>query len=144
MTQLLYDTDFTQWVVAQADLLRNEDYADLDLKNLIEEVEDMAARHRSELHNRFVRIIEHLLKLECEPHSPAVNLWKREIQTYRTDLQHMLKSNATLRSQADSYVEDAYQAARIIAATGADCSVDDFPAYCQWTSEQLLDVNFWP
>jgi hypothetical protein len=104
----------------------------------------MARSDRKELHNVFVRIMEHLLKIQCEPQSNSVNHWKTEIQTWRTQLLHMLKSNATLRKTADSYVDDAYQDARIIAATGADCSLEDFPINCPWNADQLLDVNFWP
>ncbi len=144
MTQLLYETDFSKWALTQADALRNEEYADLDRQNLIEEIEDMARSERKELHNVFVKIIEHLLKLECEPNSQAVNHWKREVQTWRIQLRHMVKSNASLKAHAQDYVEEAYQDALIIAATGADCSIEDFPAYCRWTADHLLDLTFWP
>lgn len=86
MTQLLYETDFSKWALAQADALRNEEYADLDRQNLIEEIEDMARSERKELHNVFLKIIEYLLKLECEPNSQAVNHWKHEVQTWRTQI----------------------------------------------------------
>lgn len=46
----------------------------------------MARSERKELHNVFVKIIEHLLKLECEPNSQAVNHWKHEVQTWRTQI----------------------------------------------------------
>ena len=42
MTQQLYDLDFNQWVVAQADALRMGNIEALDLDNLLEEIEDMA------------------------------------------------------------------------------------------------------
>lgn len=144
MTTKLYETDFSQWAVAQADHLRNEEYAELDLLNLIEEIEDMAARHRAELHNRLVRIIAHLLKMACEPNSRAMRSWKEEVLAYRDDLNHMLESNATLRKTADTYIADAYQPARRQAAAGTACSVEDFPTECPWTIQQLLDEDFWP
>ena len=144
MTTKLYETDFSKWAVAQADILRDGDLADLDLDNLIEEIEDMAGRHRDELHSRFRQIMEHLLKMQCEPESLAVNGWRREIQAYRLDLRHMLKRNASLRATAGDYVAEAYEAARILASTGSKCSVEDFPEICPWTSDQLLDPNFWP
>ena len=41
MTTELYETDFYQWTLRQAELLRHEDYSDLDRNHLIEEIEDM-------------------------------------------------------------------------------------------------------
>ena len=144
MTTALYETDFSQWAVAQADILRDGDLADLDLDNLIEEIEDMAGRHRDELHSRFRQIMEHLLKMQCEPESLAVNGWRREIQAYRLDLRHMLKRNASLRATAGDYVAEAYEDARLLAAAGSACAVEDFPEFCPWTADQLLDPDFWP
>lgn len=144
MTQLLYETDFSKWAVAQADHLRNEEYANLDLNNLIEEIEDMAGRHRDELHNRFVLIMEHLLKIECEPLAQPVGKWKREIITHRSSLLHMLKRNASLRVSAGDYIREAYATARAAAAAGSECSIEDFPEVCPWTADQLLDPEFWP
>lgn len=144
MTTKLYDVDFSKWAVAQADHLRNEEYAELDLNNLIEEIEDMAGRHRDELHKRLRQIMEHLLKMQCEPESLAVNGWRREIQAYRLDLRHMLKRNPSLRATAGDYVAEAYEAARILASTGSKCSIEDFPEACPWTADQLLDPEFWP
>jgi len=144
MPTKLYDVDFSLWAVAQAEHLRNEEYAELDLNNLIEEIEDMAGRHRDELHNRFVRIMTHLLKIECEPDSRAVRGWKEEIQTYRGDLLHMLKRNPSLRASASDYVAEAYQTARRVAAAGSDCSIEDFAEVCPWTAEQVLDLNWLP
>ena len=63
MTTKLYDVDFSKWAVAQADHLRNEEYAELDLNNLIEEIEDMAQRHRDALENDLFVVLHHLLKL---------------------------------------------------------------------------------
>ena len=142
MTTKLYETDFAQWAVAQADHLRNEEYADLDLNNLIEEIESMGASQRSELHKRLMRILEHMLKITCEPESSAVGKWQKTILTQRLQLAHLLKTNYTLRSQIDTFVDDAYQAARLLAAAGSVCVVEDFSASCPWPAEQLLDLNF--
>lgn len=144
MTTKLYDTDFSQWAVAQADHLRNEEYSELDLNNLIEEIESMGASQRSELHKRLMRILEHMLKLTCEPKSRAIGKWRKTILTQRLQLTHLLKTNYTLRAQIATFVDDAYQDARLLAAAGSACAIEDFSEFCPWTSDQLLDPNFWP
>jgi len=46
MTTATYETDFYTWTVQQADLLRNEEFEELDLPNLIEEIESMGKSQR--------------------------------------------------------------------------------------------------
>lgn len=41
MTTALHEQDFYAWTQRQAALLKNEDYAELDLTNLVEEIEEM-------------------------------------------------------------------------------------------------------
>jgi len=144
MTQLLYDTDFYQWTVAQASLLRNEEYADLDRHNLIEEIESMGASERRELDSRLTTIMLHLLKITNEPNSSAVRGWKTTILTQRTDLRKVLRNNATLRGAVANFVDDAYQDAQLLAADALQIEHINLPPECPWTAEQLLDLNWLP
>ncbi len=95
----LYETDFYQWTLRQASLLREEDYADLDIDNLIEEIEDMGNNARHELDSRLTTIMEHMLKLMREPKSRAARGWQHTILIQRTDLKKRLKSTVSLRTQ---------------------------------------------
>jgi len=144
MTNTIYRTDFYAWTLRQADLLRNEDYADLDRVNLIEEIESMGASERRELDHRLTTIMEHLLKLTCESQSSARAKWKRTVLTQRIDLSKLLRGNATLRATVANFIEDAYQDALKLAVAGTRCSRDNFPAHCPWTAEQILDEDWLP
>ena len=144
MTTKLYEADFSQWATQQAALLRSEDYGDLDVENLIDELEAMAARDRRELTRRLGRIAEHFLKLSCEPNSDAVNNWKTTITNQRAELWLLLKENATLRSRTEDFMPDAYHLGLRFADGKMKCKAEEFPERCPWTSEQLLDPNFWP
>lgn len=48
----LYETDFFAWTQAQAELLRHQQWHQLDLPNLIEEIESLGRQQRQELRNR--------------------------------------------------------------------------------------------
>jgi hypothetical protein len=144
MTVALYQTDFYNWALRQAGLLRTEDYADLDIENLIEEIEAMAKRDRRELERRLTRILEHLLKLLYEPQSQARRKWAQSILHQRLELVRFFQTNQALRTQVDDFIEDAYQDARKLAAAGVETSVDAFPAQCPWTTAQILDEDWLP
>lgn len=144
MTTALYETDFYQWTVKQAELLRGEDYAELDIDNLIEEIESMGRSDRREVGSRLTPMMEHMLKLVHEPKSRAKNGWKRTIATQRIELAKLLRDNYTLRSQIADFIEDAYPDARQLAAVGLDCSVVVFPVACPWTAGQLQNIEWLP
>lgn len=148
MTTALYNTDFAQWAVTQADHLRNEEYAELDLPNLIEEIEAMAKRDRRDVESRLETILEHALKLRCEPRPggtrDAVAGWANTIFTQRNDLLRVLDDNMTLRANIDGFIEKAYRLARKAAARVTRCKIEGFPVDCPWTAEEILDEDWLP
>ncbi len=143
MTTALYETDFYTWTLRQADLLRNEDYADLDLDNLIEEIEAMARSQRNQLTNRLRILLTHLLKLCCPP-IPSRRGWIATIREQRRRIELLLKDSPSLRRELLDSVAYAYPRARQDAAQALDSNESEFPATCPWTVEQILDIDFLP
>lgn len=62
MTTRLYDTDFHAWTLEQVSLLQSQQFAQLDVVNLIEEIEALGRKERQELRNRLSVLLGHLLK----------------------------------------------------------------------------------
>ena len=62
----LYETDFYAWIQEQATLLRSEQWSQIDLLNLIEEIESLGKQQRQELRNRLSVLMGHLLKWEYQ------------------------------------------------------------------------------
>ena len=58
----LYEQDIVLWVEDTAAKLKARDFANVDLENLIEEVEDLGRSQKTELLSRLTRLLEHLLK----------------------------------------------------------------------------------
>src|SRR3982751_902800 len=77
-TAELYDRDFAEWTRHNAELLRAGRASEADLEHIAEEIEDMGKRERRSLHNRCVRLIEHLLKWEHQPEQRGSS-WTRTI-----------------------------------------------------------------
>lgn len=77
MTTSLYETDFYAWTLRQAELLKHEDFAALDLPNLVEELEGMARNGQQALENRLRVLLTHLLKLSYPMVTRlAVGVWR--------------------------------------------------------------------
>ena len=63
----LYDRDFAEWAVRNAELLRSGRSAEADLDHIAEEIEDMAKRERRAMQSRLTRLIQRLLKWQVQP-----------------------------------------------------------------------------
>jgi hypothetical protein len=59
-------------------------------------------------------------------------------------LDKRLRRNPSLRPTIPEECTDAYVIARDEAATALDVEEAIVPETCPWTSEQILDEDFWP
>ena len=94
MTPTLYKEDFYQWTQHQAALLRSEDYAELDIDNLIEELEDMGSNTRHALTSHLVGLLMHLLKYAHQKQRRSQS-WLNSITNHRTEIES--RANPRLR-----------------------------------------------
>jgi len=63
----LYETDFYAWTQEQAMFLRNQQWSQIDMPNLIEEIESLGKQQRQELRNYLSVLVGHLLKWHYQP-----------------------------------------------------------------------------
>ena len=82
----LYEEDFYAWSHKRATLLRERRFAELDLANLIEEVEDLGGALERSVRSRGRTIIEHLLKLQYSPAQDPRLGWRGTIRTQQSEL----------------------------------------------------------
>jgi hypothetical protein len=144
----LYDTDFVAWAEQQAALLTERRFDLLDLENLIEEVEDLAGRHRDALESHLRVAMTHMLKLTYTQGSrdPTGN-WQDSILGARKSIRRLLRKYPSLRTHLDSLSQEAYVDAAEDAhdelARYGDTHAP-FPESCPWSIQQVLDEGFWP
>jgi hypothetical protein len=60
----LYDVDDDQWLEQTINLLKNHQFQQLDLDNLIEELEDLGIEKKNAVASLLEQIIRHLLLLQ--------------------------------------------------------------------------------
>ncbi|MBK1987781.1 DUF29 domain-containing protein [Sphaerospermopsis aphanizomenoides BCCUSP55] len=137
----LYEIDDSQWLEETIKLLKNHQFQELDLDNLIEELEDLGKRDRNAVVSLIEQIIHHLLILQywtIEQENNAVH-WQGEIYTFRTQLNRRL--NTTLRNYLETELDSIYKDALGFVKIKTQNSVN-FPSECPYSLAELLDIEW--
>jgi hypothetical protein len=142
-TENLYETDFYAWIQEQTTLLRNRQWNQLDLLNLIEEIESLGKQQRQELRNRLSVLIGHLLKWEYQPQCRSRS-WLATIRVQRRDLLRLLKENPSLKSYLQAAILEAYENGKDLAMGETNLPEKTFPPHCLYDLAEILDFQFFP
>ncbi|NJN86464.1 MAG: DUF29 domain-containing protein [Leptolyngbyaceae cyanobacterium SL_7_1] len=143
VTSNLYEADFYAWTQEQASLLRDRQWGQLDLPNLIEEIESLGRQERQELRNRLGILIGHLLKWNYQPQRRSRS-WFATIRIQRRDITRLLKENPSLKPYLDEVLPQAYETAKDLAIGETDLSESTFPAHCPYRLLEILSDRFYP
>ena len=138
-----YEQDFYSWTQEQAELLRNGQFNNLDIANLIEEIETMGRSEKRELESRLTILLLHLLKWKYQEVRRGRS-WQLSIDEQRIQFEETLNENPGLKPQLDEIVKKAYRLAVIKAARETKISKTVFPENCPWTLAQFIDDGFYP
>jgi hypothetical protein len=137
----LYEIDDSLWLEETIELLRNRQFDQLDLENLIEELEALGRRDKASIESLFIHLIEHLLIYEywLSEREYNGNHWRREITNFRFQLDSLLTTNYRnylLNNQTQLYLKGKKLA--------TEKSGLNFPEKCPYNLKQLLDENWLP
>jgi len=143
MTTTLYETDFYAWTQQQATLLREEEFAELDVHNLIEEIEAMGRSEKRELASRLQVLIMHLLKWQYQAEEQSRS-WQSTIRTQRHDLARLLADNPSLQTTVPDVIAKVYPDALLDAVEETGLLTATLPTTCPYSPAQVLDRTFWP
>ena len=145
MSQVIegYDQDFYAWALANAELLRQGRFAEVDAEHVAEELESMGKSQKRELGSRLTGLLAHLLKWRYQSGGRGSS-WRNTITIQRLELQEVLEENPSLRPTLPAGLPSAYRKARLLAANETQLDVSAFPDACQFTLHQLLAADFWP
>ena len=139
----LYEKDFYLWTQEQASLLRNQQWSQLDLLNLIEEIESLGKQQRQELRNRLSLLIGHLLKWEYQS-SRRSRSWLATIRIQRLDVSELLEVNPSLKPYLEEALHKAYIKGVELAVKETELSRRTFPGECPYSLSQILEDSFYP
>lgn len=142
-TTKLYETDFYAWTQEQVNLLKTQQWNEIDTVNLIEEIEALGRKERQELRNRLGVLLGHILKWQLQPDKRS-NSWLGTIREQRIQIKLLLEDSPSLKPYLEQALLDAYQLGLALAMRETDLGEQVFPKVCPYTLEQALNSEFLP
>ncbi|MBD2680122.1 MULTISPECIES: DUF29 domain-containing protein [Nostoc] len=139
----LYEQDFYLWIQTTAELLKQKNFTQLDLENLIEEIETMGRSEKKALRSNLEVVLMHLLKYKYQPEKRSGS-WQATIREHRKRLREALEESPSLKPYFDEVLGQCYDHAKLLAADETELDVAIFPEQSPFTPEQALDPDFLP
>jgi len=138
-----YDEDFVLWTRHQAELMRAGRFDLVDWENVAEEIESLGKSDRRELASRLKVLMAHLLKWQFQPEQRSAS-WRGTIRDQRDHMADLLADSPSLRGDVAAMSRRKYRNAVTTAAEETSLSARALPADCPYTTDQLLDDDFFP
>lgn len=122
----LYEQDFYLWTQTIAQQLKENNFNEIDIPNLIEEIESMGRSEKRELKNRLIVLLMHLLKWQYQPEKRSES-WRSTISAQRICIETLLEDSPSLQPLLTEVFEDCYQKARFKASDETGIKLNFFP-----------------
>ena len=110
----LYEHDFFAWTRRQSKELRRfartRPTLPLDLARIAEEIADLGKEQRNAVRSWTIRLIEHLLLLDRSPAEAPRRGWRREVMTFRDEIEDRLTPRCAAISSGSSPASTARRA----------------------------------
>jgi hypothetical protein len=147
-TAALYDRDFFEWTVRNAELLRSGCVEEADVEHLAEEIEDLGERDKREVISRLIVLLMHLLKWSIQPErrytESGSSSWLATIREQRRQLTAVFAQSGSLRKYAEEELPKAHRDAVKEASAETGIPIRQFPEECPFRFEQVLEDEFLP
>jgi hypothetical protein len=141
-----YDEDFYGWAIAEASLLRQHKWNELDIEHLAEELESMGASERRELISRMAQLIFHLLKWQHQPDFREFNKrsWEASIQEQRKKVNKLIVDNPSFKPNMEAFMADSYEDSILLIKKETPIDLKKMLPECPYTFEQIMNDEFYP
>lgn len=143
MDAVLYDKDFYEWAIRNAELMRQGRFSEIDVENIAEELESMGRSEKREFINRLAVLLAHLLKWQFQPGMRS-DSWKYTIEEQRASLVDVLDDSPSLGRDVEAKMKKAYGKALTITAKQTGLDKRSLPSESPYSFEQAIDDAFWP
>ena len=121
-----YAADYSAWISAQAMLLREGRYGDLDLPNLIDEVESLGRSDFASFVSAIEIVLIHMLKWDVQP-TKRTPSWVASIEEHRRRVAQSLEDNPSYKSRILEALTRAWRTAPARAAAETNMPIAAFP-----------------
>ena len=139
----LYEQDFCLWIETTANLLKEGQFSQVDIENLVEEIETMGRSEKNALKSNLIIVFLHLLKWQYQPNKRSRS-WKSSIFEHRRRLSEAFKNSPSLKPFFANIFAESYQYGRKQASIETGLSLAALPKESPFTIEEILDEDFLP
>jgi Domain of unknown function DUF29 len=137
-TTTLYDQDFYAWTQRQIELLQAQQWEQVDLENLIEELDSLGKQQRQELRNRLGVLLGHLLKWRYQPEARS-RFWTGTIREQRQEIKRHLKENPSLKPYLPEAIEIGYEKGLALLERETLVDLSQVPTICPFSIAEIFD-----
>jgi hypothetical protein len=134
----LYDTDFAEWSVHTAALIRAGRFDEIDAENVAEEIEDLSKSERSAVWSHLNRLLLHKIKQIIQPERDCAS-WQVSMESARQALRQRIKLSPSLRPYLEQNLQEIYQEAIALALIETGLEHAAVPDECHWDLDTLLE-----
>lgn len=139
----LYKTDFHAWAMQTAALIRQHKFEELNIEDLAEELDGMGKKERTEVANRLVILLAHLLKWQYQPAYRSAS-WRGSRIEQRKQILRQLQQSPSVKPYFPEAMAEVYLDAVDLVSRETLLGSDTFPADCPYSEDQILDYDFYP
>lgn len=118
--------DLYSWARRQAELLRAGRLSDIDPVGIAEEIDDVGDEQYDKLESALRVLMLHMLKWDHQPDRRSRS-WTLTVLEQRRRVERQLRKNPGLKSRLDEALSDAYEDARLEAASETGLPTRTFP-----------------
>lgn len=142
----LYEQDYHLWLLKTVESLRKNDFENLDLENLIEEVESLGKSDQHAISSYLMRLCEHLLKVKYWDSERELCLrgWMVEITNFRIQIQERLEASPSLNRFLEENFAKQYKNGRKLFLQASELTAAQIPLEPCFSLEQSLDETWLP
>lgn len=130
----MYQNDYYQWTIDQAQALKERNLDKLDWENVIDEIEALGRSDYQTVVSLLTRILQHRLKIDFANKPEAHRHWNQEIKAFSNTLRRRYSPSMKPKLKEDwqGIYSDAIDLYLI------DYPPSDFPQECPYALEDFL------
>jgi hypothetical protein len=121
-----YELDGYGWAMAQAQLIRERRFDELDIENIAQEIESVGKSEKSSGESALRVLMMHILKWQYQLDRRGRS-WAASIASQRAAFARVLEENPSLKPKLEEMREHAYYRARLEAVRETDLPLSAFP-----------------
>jgi predicted nucleic acid-binding Zn-ribbon protein len=137
-TTTLYDQDFYAWTQRQIELLQAQQWNQVDIENLIEELDSLGKQQRQELRNRLGVLLGHLLKWRYQPEARSKS-WFYTIKEQRERILDHLVENPSLKPYLPEAITKAYNDGLNLVGRETPLDPKHLPQVCPFSEGEIFE-----